>query len=66
MSGSCQNYTNRQTLVVRKRGAGNLACSRLSGGFSDHVPVSAPSKGRLKAAQRAPRSHDWLPHKTPP
>src|ERR1017187_6279794 len=45
-------------------GAGNLACSRLSGGFPGHVRVIAPKKRRLKAAQRAPRSQEWLPHKT--
>src|ERR1017187_6896343 len=41
------------------RGAGNLACSRLFRRLSGHVPVSAPSKGRLGDAAGA-RSHAFI------
>ena len=37
-----------------------LPAAAFPGGFSGHVPVTAPSQGRLKAGC----SHDWLPHKT--
>src|ERR1017187_9625322 len=39
-------------------GAGNLACSGLSGGFFGHARVFDPCKRRLKAGG----SQDWLPH----
>jgi hypothetical protein len=38
---------------------GNPACSRFSGGFSDHARVIAPGERRLKAGG----SQDWPPHK---
>jgi hypothetical protein len=40
------------------RGAGNLARSRLSGGFFRDVSELSRDKGRLKAGC----SQDWLPH----
>jgi hypothetical protein len=46
--------------TVYRRGAGNLACSRLSGGFFALVQILARGeRSRLKARC----SQDWLPHK---
>ena len=44
-----------------------LPAAPFQAALSGRVRVFTPSKGRLKAAQRAPRSQDWrqdwLPHK---
>src|ERR1035441_2369589 len=45
--------------LKNRRGAGNLARSRLSGGSWAMSEPSWPVEGRLKAAC----SQDWLPHK---
>ena len=45
-------------LVLRTRGAGNHARSRLLGGLLDHRDPAVPRGGRLKAGC----SQDWLPH----
>ena len=46
--------------LENRRGAGNLARSRLSGGFWVMSEPSCPAEGRLKAGY----SQDWLPHKS--
>src|ERR1039458_6432694 len=45
--------------LENRRGAGNLARSRLSGGSWARSEPSWPAEGRLKAGC----SQDWLPHK---
>jgi hypothetical protein len=45
--------------LENRRGAGNLAGSRLSGGSWAMSEPSWPAEGRLKAGC----SQDWLPHK---
>src|ERR1035438_1394338 len=45
--------------LENRRGAGNLARSRLSGGFWVMSEPSCSAEGRLKAGC----SQDWLPHK---
>src|ERR1039457_3805341 len=45
--------------LENRRGAGNLARSRLSGGSWAMSEPSWPAEGRLKAGC----SQDWLPHK---
>src|ERR1022692_4787282 len=49
-----------RTSVHLTVGQAILPAAAFPGGFSGHVPVTAPSQGRLKAGC----SHDWLPHKT--
>src|ERR1035438_9533204 len=48
--------------LENRRGAGNLARSRLSGGSWAMSEPSWPAQGRLKAGC----SQDWLPHKAVP
>src|ERR1019366_8965740 len=48
-----------RALLENRRGAGNLARSRLSGGSWAMSEPSWPVEGRLKAGC----SQDWLPHK---
>src|ERR1017187_5409538 len=48
--------------LENRRGVGNLARSRLSGGSWAMSEPSWPAQGRLKAGC----SQDWLPHKAAP
>src|ERR1035441_9403870 len=54
---------NAATLVGRAILPWGPLWGRLSGGSWVMSEPSSPAEGRLKAAQRAPRSQDWLPHK---
>src|ERR1017187_8805336 len=63
-------YQSADAGVLRQTWGGQscqaiLPAAAFPGGFSGHVPVSAPKKGRLKAAKRAPAATIGCPTPQP-